>query len=157
MFSYEGGLLLALLLWIWNSALIVVSVNSTFERNLNKIGQRLSWLTLAPKPMSAEDESRSTLSKFGKYLLIVGIGFPFIFLSWLYVAMAVAMFIYQRTKDSGTPLAVRELRWKLRNADLSFDQLVKELMKVSDESHENFETFRENIVRELSENGLSRG
>lgn len=157
MFDYETGIFFAFLLWLYNAIMIVVSVNSRLERNLNRIGQRLSWLTLTPKPMDSDDLSRSTVSKILRYLLIVGISLPFILLSWLNVALAIATIIYRRAKDSGAPQAVREFRWKMKNADLTFDQLAKEMMKISEDDSSKFEEFRTTIVNELEERGLPHG
>lgn len=158
MFDYETGIFFAFLLWLYSAIMIVVSVNSRLERNLNRIGQRLSWLTLTPKPMDSDDLSRSTVSKILRYLLIVGISLPFVLLSWLNVALAIATIIYRRAKDSGAPQAVREFRWKMKNADLTFDQLVKEMMKISeDDPSKFFEEFRTTIVNELEERGLPHG
>lgn len=157
MFDYETGIFFALLLWLYNAVMIVVSVNSRLERNLNRMGQRLSWFTLMPKPLEPEDLSRSTTSKVLRYLLVVGIGLPFVLLSWLNVALAIATILYRRAKDSGAPQAVREFRWKLRNTDLSFDQLVKESMKAAEEDPSKFEEFRASIVNELEERGLPHG
>lgn len=157
MFTYETGVVVALLLWLYNAVMIVVSVNSQFERNLNRIGQRLSWLTLTPKPMEQEDQGRSAWSKALRYLLIVGIGLPFILLSWLNVALAAAIMIYRYSKDRGAPQAIRELRWRMRNVDMPFDQLVKELMKASDADPSKFDEFRANLVRELEERGVRYG
>ena len=119
MFTYEVGVAIAFLLWAYNAVMLIVSVNSLLERNLNKIGQRLSWLTLMPKEMEPEDLKRSTLAKVLKYLFIVGIGLPFVLTSWLYILLAVAGMLYRWSKDSGAPQAVREMRWKLRNLDLT--------------------------------------
>ena len=157
MFTYEGGLVIALLLWLYNAIMIIVSVNSQLERNLNRIGQRLSWLTLAPKPMDRDDEKQSAMAKVGKYLLIVGLGLPFVLLSWIYVGVALAGIAYRLIKDRGAPEAVRALRWRLRNAEMTFDQVVKESLKANGESPESFPEFREKIISELEERGLHRG
>ena len=103
MFDYENGLLFAFLLWLAYAVLLVISINSRLERNLNRMGQRLSWFTLTPKQMDVDDQSRSTLSKVLKYLFIVGISFPFIFLSWVYVAMSIGTFIKRRSVRSRAP------------------------------------------------------
>ncbi|GEM_PF-2617815 len=157
MFDYETGIFFAFLLWLYNAVMIVVSVNSRLERNLNRMGQRLSWFTLMPKPLEPDDLSRSTTSKVLRYLLVVGIGLPFILLSWLNVALAVATILYRRAKDSGAPQAVREFRWKLRNTELTFDQLVRESMKVVEEDSSKFEEFRASMINELEERGLPHG
>jgi uncharacterized protein (DUF1786 family) len=69
------------------------------------------------------------------------------------VALAVGTIIYRKSKDSGAPQAVREFRWKLKNTDLTFDQLVKELMKVSDQDPSDFERVRSQMLQELKERG----
>ncbi|MBS1191387.1 MAG: hypothetical protein H6R10_3179 [Rhodocyclaceae bacterium] len=157
MFDYETGIFVAVLLWLYNAVMIVVSVNSRLERNLNRMGQRLSWFTLTPKAMEPEDLARSTTSKIFRYLLVVGIGLPFVLLSWLNVGLAVATILYRRAKDSGAPQAVREFRWKLRNTDLTFDQLVRESMKAAEEDPSKFEEFRASMITELEERGLPHG
>jgi hypothetical protein len=154
MFSYESGLLISFLLWLYWAILLLVSINSTMERNLNRIGQRLSWVTLRPKPLEATDRTSSMFGKIMKFLLITGVGLPFVLLSWVYVALFIAQFIYNRSKDSGTPQVVREFRWRMRNADLTFDQILKELMKVQGEDLANFATFRENFIQELQGRGI---
>ena len=157
MFDYETGIFVAFLLWLYNAVMVVVSVNSRLERNLNQMGQRLSWVTLTPKAMEPGDLSRSTTSKILKYLLVVGIGLPFVLLSWLNVGLAIATILYRRAKDSGAPQAVREFRWKLRNTDLTFDQLVRESMKAVEADPSKFEEFRAAMVTELEERGLPHG
>jgi hypothetical protein len=134
-----------------------VAINSRTNRNLQKIGQRLSWLTMTPKPMSAEEVSHSGLRKLMKFLLLYGTGLPFVLTSWLYVLYVVGLLIYRRSKDAGAPQAVREFRWKLRNTDMTFDQLVKELMKLSDRDPADFEQVKADLVRELHEQGLRAG
>lgn len=155
MFSYESGVLVAFLLWLWSVVSALVLINSRMERNLNRIGQRLSWLTLTPKQMSAEEASRSAVRKIMKFVLIFGIGFPFILVSWLYVALAVGTLVYRKSKDAGAPQTVREFRWKLKNTEMTFDQLVKELMKVSDQDPSSFERVRSEMLREMKERGAN--
>ncbi|HWT40995.1 MAG TPA: hypothetical protein VN081_07080 [Dongiaceae bacterium] len=154
---YETGIYLALLLWAWHGLMLITLVNSQMQRNLNRIGQRIGWLTLAPKPMDAGDKPGLTGGKIFKFLLIVIFGFPFIFLSWAYIAYIAAVILYGRSKNYGEPVAIKEFRWKMKNVDMTFDQIVKELMKVNDESDENFHQFRENLIRDLEERGISYG
>lgn len=157
MFEYESGLILAFLLWLWITISAIVSINSRMNRNLQKIGQRLSWLTMSPKPISPEEASQTTFRKVMKFLLLYGTGLPFVLASWLYVLYVVILLVYRKTKDSGAPQAVREFRWKLRNTDMTFDQLVKELMKVSDQDPSTFEKVKADLIHELQEQGLHAG
>ncbi len=154
MFSYENGLGIAFILWVVGNINVLVMINSKLQHNLNKIGDRLSWLTLTAKPMNEDDIKRSNLSRVFKFIFIAGIGLLSVLLSWLYVALFVGAFIYRRVKDAGAPQAIREFRWKMRNIDMSFDQLIKEIMKISDEDPANFETIRENTLQELKNRGL---
>lgn len=157
MFSYEMGVGVAFLLWAYGAIMLVVSVNSRFERNLNRFGQRLSWLTLTPKAMGPEDQTRSTTAKIFKYLFVVGFGLPFILTSWLYALLAVGSIIYRLTKDAGAPQTVKEFRWRMRNQELTFDQLIKGLMQAANEDSNKFEEFKENLVHELDERGVKHG
>lgn len=154
MFSYEGGVLVGFLIWLYIAIMLPISINSTFERNLNRIGLRLSWLTLRPKIMNKEDSSRPPLKAVLKYVFIIGFGLPLVLLSWAYVAWALGAVVYARTKDAGAPQNVREYRWRLRNMDLTFDQLVKEQMKAADEDLQNFEDYRANIISDMQARGL---
>lgn len=143
--TYENGVGVALLLWLFNAIMIVVNVNSQMNRNLNKVGQRLSWLTLTAKAMDRNDLTRPWWKSFLKYLLIVGLNLVFTLASWLYVAGVVVMYVYGKSKDSGAPEAIRAYRWKLKNVDMSFDDMVREVMKLSDRPPEDFEQFREDM------------
>jgi hypothetical protein len=80
-FSYESGLLVASLVWLWAVINALVLINSRMERNLNCIGQRLSWLTLTPKQGSSEEARHSLLRKILKFVLIFGMGLPFVLTS----------------------------------------------------------------------------
>jgi hypothetical protein len=143
--TYENGLVVALLLWLFNAIMIVVSVNSQMNRNLNKIGQRLSWVTFRSKTMERYDLRRPWWKSLLKYLLIVGFNLVFTLASWLYVAGAVVMYIYAKSKDSGAPEAIRAYRWKLKNIDMSFDDMIREAMKLSEKNPEEFEQFRKDM------------
>jgi hypothetical protein len=154
--SYELGFFISLLLWLWHAVALLVHINSRFERNLNRVGQRLSWATLTPKPMTAEDTKRPLARAVGKYLLIVGFSLPFVLLSWVNVALYVAMYFYRRAKDAGVPQSVRELRWKMRNLDMGFDDLIKESMKVSEVDASTFNKVRAELIAEMEARGLDR-
>lgn len=71
MFSYESGLLIAFLLFIYGTANVFVQLNSRMERNLNKVGMRLSWLSLNPKEMTSDTDNPPFTKKLLKFLAIV--------------------------------------------------------------------------------------
>ena len=152
--SYENGLAIAFMLWLVSMITTLVLINSRLERNLNKIGQRLGWLTLTPKAMDAEEMNRSAFKKIFKFLFIAGFGLPFVLLSWLYVAVFLGTFIFRRSKDAGAPQAVREFRWKMKNVDMSFDDIVREMMKASDQPIDEFERVRGEILEEMAGRGF---
>ena len=151
---YELGLLVAFLIWLYSSVAILLRVNSQFERNLNKIGQRLSWTT--GKIVHLDSAKQTLGNKICKYFLIVFTGLVFVLLSWGYVAMAVMSFIHTFSKDIGAPQSVKEFRWKLRNRNLSFDDIVKETVLVAGQPPHNFEEAKEAILSDLEERGFSR-
>lgn len=139
---------------VFSSVMLIVQINSRMERNLNKVGQRLSWTTLRAEPLSSDDLKKSLFRKIFKYILIVGFTFVCTFLSWLYVALVVGSFLYKTSKDYGALQAVKEFRWKLRNVDLTFDQMIQEMMKLDNAGHATFEQYKEALQRELILKGL---
>lgn len=154
MFAYETGLLLAALLWVYRSIARLVIINSRFERNLNKVGQRVSWSTLTVTPMTKGDGDQSIAWKTGKYLLITFGTLPLVVLSWLDVIWTVGVLAYRWSKDRGAPAVIREYRWKLKNVDMSFDQLVRETMKVAGDPESKFQQVRAEIIEDMRTRGI---
>lgn len=150
MFTYEGGVAVAFLFWLFSVINLLITINSKFERNLNQMGLRTSWLTQTPKELTSEDMKRSAISKIFRFFIINGIGLATVLMSWLYVALVVIKIVYIKSKDSGAPAIIKEYRWRMKNLEMSFDQIVKELMKISDQDPANFEEFREELRSELS-------
>lgn len=151
---YETGLLVAVLLWTAHMVHILVKINSQMERNLNRMGRRFSWVTSSIKEMDFGDVNRSWLRNTMKYFFILGISIPFVLASWLYVALVVGEFLYRWSKDSGAPQNIKEYRWKLKNCDLSFDQMIREGMKVAELDPDLFEQTRMEMIQQMQARGL---
>lgn len=149
---YEAGFTLALLIWLGSLVWLIVSLNSQLERNLNKVGLRLSWISLTPKPMGNNHRQRSFLRKTIKAVLLLTAGFIGVLFSWLYVALYVGSMVYSRAKDAGAPQAIKEFRWRMRNMDLSFDEIVNGLALVSGKEVATDE-FKGQIWADLVERG----
>jgi hypothetical protein len=154
---YETGLGIAFLLWAASMVHLLVMINSTMERNLNKVGLRLSWASLKPRQMDELDLARTWLHKVLIFTFIAAIGLVCVLLSWLYVAWIIGQFMYMRFKDNGAPQSVKEYRWKLKNCDLSFDQIVREGMKLEEQDPDLFEETRNNMIQEMQDRGLRVG
>jgi hypothetical protein len=152
--SYENGLLIALGLWLIGTVMVVINEFSLFNRNLNKIGYRLSWLNGSPKFMTGADVQRPIWLSLLKFLLIAVLGLAFCFLSWLYVFAAAGIFVYRKTKDSGAPENVKNYRWQMRNIEMSRDQVIRELMKIENIAPEKFEEYKEVTLTAMRNNGL---
>lgn len=151
---YEVGLLVALLMWMGYNIILLVSINSCHERNLNKIGKRLSWVGLTVTELEQDDLHRSFVMKALRFLLIAAFGLPFVLLSWIYVFAGVGGFLYRFSRDSGVPQSVKEFRWRMRNVEMTYDQLVTELMKLETEQRFSFEEYRARLTAELKERGV---
>lgn len=147
---YETGVGVAFLIWVFTFVVTIVRINSQMERNLNRIGQRLSWLTMTPKPMSRADYSRSALASIGKFLFIQLFGLLMVITSWLSVALSAGTIIYQYSKDAGAPQSIKEFRWKLKNLDLPFDAIAAELFKLTGFSDDQFEQYKQNLAEEVA-------
>jgi hypothetical protein len=154
---YETGIGVAFLIWIFGGALLIASVNSRFERNLHKIGQRLSWLTLTPKPREPNDVNRPTWRSCGRFLFIVGLSLPLILLSWLYVLIWLCPLVYSKWQDMGAPASVREARWRMRNTDMTFDQIIRALMRAAEIDDAQYESYKGDLIRGVEERGVPYG
>lgn len=125
-----------------------MTVNSTAEKNLNKLGERYSWLTLKPMSMSkSKSKSKSNFDmsfygKVGKFLFIAIVQGLFIFLSWLNVLFFICKAIYIVSKDYGAPKEIKDFRWKLKNQNLTFDELILELIKIKGLNKDDFEKIK---------------
>ena len=149
---YELGVGAAFCIWIGSLVWLVVSLNSQLERNFNKVGLRLSWLTLSPKPMSNNYRQRSFARKLSKSLIIFSLGFVGVLFSWLSVVFFIGSFIYSHLKDAGAPQEIKEFRWRMRNMDLTFDDVAQGLALVS-----GGKTSVEHLKRQLWDQMVERG
>lgn len=115
---------------------------------------RLSWLTFTPKQMAASDVNRPAYRAILKFAIVYGISFVMIILSWLSVALSLATIFYQKSKDAGAPPEVKELRWKLRNLDLSFDEIIEGMAKTRGTSTDEMDLLKSQIRDEMRAIGI---
>lgn len=146
MFSYENGLIVSFLFYCYYIFNLLMTINSIAEKNLNKVGERYSWLTIRPKLMSASDFDRSFYKTCTKFLLIVIWQGLFVFLSWLNVLINIGYMIYRYSQDSGTPQNVKQFRWKIKNFEMTFDELVVEVMKIKEIPIEEFDSVKAELT-----------
>lgn len=147
---YETGLLIALAIWVFKIVWAFQHLNSNVNKNLNQIGQRVSWLDFRPKPITKEYLKEGMLYKIIKFLVIwVIIPFLFTLTSWLYVVYSVGLFLYKRNVDSGKPNEVKELQWRMRNQNLSFDQVVEIMVRANNMDETKIDEYKEAIRREM--------
>lgn len=147
---YEIGLLIAFLMWAWTLVMIPVRSLSQTERNLRKIGMRHSWLTGTPKPMSSGDFEPRLLNRLLKLGTLLLLGAPWVLLSWAYVAFVGCSTVYLYMKDRGAPQEIREFRWRMRNLELSFDEMVAGIHMINKDGR-SFEDVRQSIVEMMDE------
>lgn len=152
---YETGVVAALLVWLYRCAHLLVLINSTLERNLNRVGQRLSWASSRPIDMTESEARRGPLSTTLRYTLVVLGMLPFVLLSWADVLWTLGHMAYRYTKDVGAPTAVRELRWKLRNREMTFDEILSELAKAGEIPEQMREDFKRDHIASMTLRGLT--
>lgn len=151
---YESGVIVALLIWAWQSVNLLILVNSRMERNLNRVGQRFSWIHLQPKNMNRPEKGGPLYISAAKYIFIVLFQLMFVALSWLQVFAFAVMVAHRITKDAGAPPEVKELRWKLRNQEMSFEQIVQAGMKATGQPPERLEQAKQELADNMRERGL---
>ena len=154
MFDYESGVLVSFIIWFLSAIYLIIRINSTHEKNLHKIGRRLSWITLTQKELNIEYVNKPIYKKVAKFIFIQALSFISIFLSWLYVVYFFGFTLFILYKKIDMPQSIRSCRWKLNNIDMSFDAIVKELVNSSVEQAD-YETFKEQIMKDMFARGLS--
>lgn len=154
MFTYESGIFIAFLLWLYGVIRIILLANSKTQKNLKIIGKRMSYnLGVIEDYDYKKEPSTWNVVKF--LLFHVFLPLPFILLSWINVVYVVGSYIYVFLKDTGAPQSVKEFRWKLRNVDMSLDQIIKESMKISDQSPDDFEKIKKEILENIQSRKVS--
>lgn len=152
---YEAGVGIAFLMWAGYVAHMLASLNSKMQRNLNRIGQKLSWTTLRPKAMEQNDQHPVAWGWTAiKFIGCVAVSLPLVLGSWLYVLWVGARLTYAHFKDAGAPQNVKEYRWKLRNCDLTFNQIIKETLKMADLPNVTFEQAKYEMIEQMKGRGL---
>lgn len=152
MFSYENGLILALLMWFWGFISVILRSNSLLSKNLKKIGKKISWFDLSITDITYNDAKISTFKRVVFFILWwVALPFLFVFTSWVYVFVVIFVFAYRLKKDFGAPQAYKEFRWKLKNIDMSFEQIIKEMMIASNQDLSEFDKVKEEITQDMQE------
>ncbi len=151
--DYESGVLIAFLIWCFGLIAMLIKLNSQMNKNLKKIGYRISWVSLNPKPMSESDINKPIWRLVIKFLTIAFFGFLCIFLSWFQVVFFVGMFAYKFFQDIGAPQAVRDFRWRLKNVNMTMNQVIEEFMKV-EEVKLDFENYKSNIIEDMKQRNL---
>lgn len=124
---YETGILAALVLWLYSTVSMFIRKNSMMEKNLNRIGRQISITGLGVSDMKYPKEAAG--KTFAKQALIAALGLLFVLSSWLYVVISGGMIAYALFKDLGVPQSIKEWRWKLKNLDMTFDEMIKEIVK----------------------------
>lgn len=150
--TYEDGIGVSFFICIYQLGMLIYYKNSQFEKNLNKLGLRLSYLTLTPTPY--ENENKPIYIKILKLLIIQIFNFAMIFLSWLFVLYFAFMVVRNFYNKIGMPQAIKDYQWKMRNMDLSIDNIIKLDMAARDISMNNFEEFKANILEDLHNRGF---
>jgi len=153
-FSYENGVFVASFIFIYSIIALIVQLNSQMERNLNKVGLRRSWMTRQPKPLEQKYIDRPFYRKILKFLFFIIFQLASVLLSWLGVLLTACMMAYAWSKDYGTPSEVKAFRWKMRNRDMPFEDIVKEMEIMAGNDLSGLGAAIEDVKSSMRECGL---
>lgn len=126
---YEAGVLAAFLIWLMRIGWMIIVPHTKFSRNLRRVGMCVSWATGRPRPMDEADRSRGVVAHSLRLLLLACMQLPFVLLSWISVGLTLGAFVVSLLRDLGKPQELKAAFWRLRNVELSFDEIVSELYK----------------------------
>lgn len=110
MWTYENGVLVALLLSAVRLALSLFAPLTVYAENLRRVGIRISL---------ASGEWKHGGSWAWEMLGAVVLGLLFSLLSWLGVLLEIGYALWRRSRGAWAPPRVRELVWRLHNVRLS--------------------------------------
>lgn len=153
--SYEDGIFWAFLIWCFYTINLIIKLNSTANENLQKVGLRLSWLTLQPVEITARYQNMHALLRGLLFFALLLFGLVLTLLSWLYVALVLGETLYRWQKDLGAPEEVKSVRWRLRNVEMNFDEVVELLMKLSGRPENEADACKTEIRERLNRNGVA--
>ena len=150
MFIYLFGLFVALLLCFWNIVNSYAAATPQVKSNLEKVGKRLNRLTLEPIDILYGERLPSKASDSFDFLLWWAVA-PLLLTitSWVYVVITLPKIVYKMINDFTAPKEVKELRWRLRNTDLEFDETIKLFMKAEGQDLAEFNQIREQLIKEI--------
>ena len=154
MFSYENGVIVCILLSLYRAVSLLLLINSTYSKNLRRIGLRVRWSELTVVEIEKSDVNQSFLKKIAKFLTVIGVEWIFFATSWLYVLVNVGLIVYRYSKDSGAPERVKNYRWKMKNVNMTYEQVIKEHMKLNEMKEEDFEQVKKETIQSMEERGL---
>lgn len=126
MSDYELGLLWALIIWLIETLRLFLSLNSQLNRNLRKVGCRIRWTGGQPTMMEQDEINPTKKNIIIKYSLYLLWGLISVALSWLFVIYSFIRWIklfYSYNFD--VPEAIKIQRFKMKNIDMSFDEVLK--------------------------------
>jgi len=63
--------------------------------------------------------------------------------------------IYRYSQDSGAPQSVKDFRWKIKNSEMTFDELVLEVMKLKEIPIEEFDMSKAELLEFVEQRRLS--
>lgn len=147
---YEQGIVIALLLWLYTTVVMIIKKNSLMEKNLNRIGKTISIAGTGIKDIKYPKDSIG--KSVAKHTLMALIGLFLTLFSWGYVLLVGGTLIYTFMKDIGVPQSIKEWRWKLKNLDMTFDELIKEILKQEGLDESEFPRVRQEWIDYI--NGL---
>jgi hypothetical protein len=151
--DYFSGVGVAALMVLWGCGTMVIKINSLMNRNLKKVGLKMNWVLPGVDAWTAEEAKRSVWWSIGKFVLIFVFDMIFIVASWLYVAYYIGTILWRWSKDRDAPQSIKEYRWKMRNVEMSFVEIVREMWKMNG-SAGAFEDFLATVADEVREKGL---
>src|SRR5712691_2086055 len=116
--SYETGVAVSVLWSVGGFLISLFTRLSTFHENMTRAGWRKSWVAGHYK----EAHSGSAIWELPVWLIL---NVAPAALSWLGLGIGVCFVLYAVAKDAGAPSAVRDLRWRIRNTELSLPELIE--------------------------------
>lgn len=124
---YWYGVYLNLVWGVFASLALPFKLNSTFARNMDTIGYRISWASGEPVMKNIYLRKKTINDYFWKFIGFAALHAICSLLSWLNLVFIFIKYVKVVFSFLATPTEVKTARWRLRNLILNKGEVISQL------------------------------
>ncbi len=131
LYFYFLGVIIALLFETFHSIKLIRELNSRHATNFRRAGYRISWMTQEGKVIGPRYYKFDPYFVFMKSIAFLVTQIIESLLSWITVILHIRGWLNFREAQKEMPAALKELRWRIRNMDLTGEEVIRTMVQIS--------------------------